>query len=421
MPEFAAQLIETAGATFSGMRLGVLAIGVLAAFGFAAYIFRDDVPLFKSKDRPFNMPASQPPRLSDPTDRMDRARERFWDEGKGRALTTAFQGLAVVAVVFGALAVFNGLKPEATDVANAETEGQATETSEPVSIPDSLKNIEPYCEFAGSIDDDFLEFCANRSAVRMDFVRLRVADRFAVEPVWVERTCGDKEDTASCVGKNDGSLISSVDHPAPFVVGSVDGTEAPLTSSLREYDGYFVVGAMTDDLDNKIADNRRRTLSLFAELQMCGAEGKGCDRAKGRVFSSTASFDAPICPVNEEGQPIEVDPLAYPERTAKYCNRSLRLQKDQRARKRAADEQLGPELIIIGLKIDDLSPTPVADMAMAARCFMNRYSGQGDLGFTFSSAKGGNGLKLVSNLDESKEFTGSLNCNWPEDALQPNG
>ncbi|MEM6914431.1 MAG: hypothetical protein AAF511_10695, partial [Pseudomonadota bacterium] len=407
MPEFAAQLTDIAGAMKSATGLGVLAAGVLVALAFAAYIFRDDVPLFKSQDRSFNMPVNQPPRLADPADRMDRARERFWDEGKGRALTTAFQGLAVVAVVVAALAVFNGLKPTPSEVADKELDNAEANEEAPVLAGHlSPESVEPYCEFGGSIDDDFLEFCANRSAVRMDFVRLRVADQFAVEPVWVERTCGQNESADVCVGKNEGSLVSSVDHAAPFVLDASTSTaEAPLTSSLRAYDGYLVVGATSDALNSKIAENRRKALAAFAELQMCGAEGQGCDVAKGKIFSTTASFDAPACPADKNGVLLTVDPRTSAERFANYCNRAARLQKDQKLKKRAADEQLGPELIIIGLKIDDFSPTPVTDMELAARCFMSRYDAHGDLGLAFKKTDDNDNNKghvLISNAGKLK-------------------
>ncbi|MEM6745959.1 MAG: hypothetical protein AAF608_00910 [Pseudomonadota bacterium] len=374
MTDGSALLTQVAAALTSGPGMGVLAVGVIAAVAFGLFIFRDDVPLIRRGDGSLKLPLTRPPRLSDPSERMDRAREKFWDEGKGRALMTAFQGLGLVAIVVAAMLIVGPSKvgdaPSTDDKAAGGDEKTARLSNVTAGRPAAPARSgtttlnaysTPFCETAGSLDAGFVEFCANGSAVRMELVRLRFEDRFVVEPLWVEKTCDARSTEAECSEKNALSLVSSESHPAPFAMGAVSSFDAPLTSSLQGYDGLFVVGAATNGLLADVAEERRRALFNFAEFQVCGIEGPGCELARQSVFSATARFSPPDCSVDE---------ALIPRHFKNYCMRSNALKQLQRSGERAGDEQLGPELLVLGIQIDELSPSRQVDMYAAASCFL---------------------------------------------------
>ncbi len=378
MTEVSALLTQVAGALTSGPGLGILAVGAAAAVGFALYVFRDDVPLLKKGDRSLKLPLTQPPRLSEPSERLDRAREKFWDEGKSRAVMTAFQGFGLVAIAIVALVIFTPSKTDQDEpqVANAEDTAEPTQPKTSADADgragtptnDTVKTFTtPFCETAGSLDDGFVEFCANGSAVRMEIVRLRFEDRFVIEPLWVEKACDANTTAEACSQKNKLSLVDSESHPAPFSMGAVTGIDTPLTSSLQGYDGLFVIGAATDGLQTDVAEERRRALYAFAESQVCGIEGPGCELATNVLYSATARFTPPNCAGDDDSIPAHFQ---------NYCMRADELKELQRKGERAADDQLGPELLVLGIKIDDLSPSRQVDMFVAASCFLERYKGE---------------------------------------------
>lgn len=404
MTEVSALLTQVAGALTSGPGLGVLAVGAAAAVGFALYVFRDDIALLKQGDRSLKLPLVQPPRLSEPSARMDRAREKFWDEGKSRAVMTAFQGLGLVAIAIVALVFFSPSK--------VGEDGQQKVEAEQTNLPPKAEAMAsmsrgraespanntlnayntPFCEVAGSLSDGFIEFCANGSAVRMEVVRLRFEDRFVIEPLWIEKTCGADAAADACSEKNALSLVDSESHAAPFSMGAVTGIDTPLTSSLQGYDGLFLIGAATDGLQSDVAEERRRALYEFAELQVCGVEGPGCELATNVLYSATARFTPPDCAASE---------TAVPGHFQNYCARANALQELQRKGARSADEQLGPELLVLGIKIDDLSPSRQVDMFAAATCFMANHQSE---------------LRMVPNTpvlgggEEVAKASGAIHC-----------
>jgi len=226
----------------------------------------------------------------------------------------------------------------------------------------------------------------------MEIVRLRFEDRFVIEPLWIEKTCGADGEADACSEKNALSLVDSESHAAPFSMGAVSGIDTPLTSSLQGYDGLFLVGAATDGFQPDLAEERRRALYEFAELQVCGVEGPGCELATNVLYSATARFTPPDCSAGE---------TEIPAHFQNYCARANALQKLQRKGERSADEQLGPELLVLGIKIDDLSPSRQVDMFAAATCFMAHH--QSELRMVPNSTVLGGG-------EEVAKASGAIHC-----------
>lgn len=339
--------------------MAVLGMAVLAFVALFVIAFWDTIRLPRRDQASGSDLSVAPPPLMNPT-MVGRSAEGGWNETRrmwGRnAVLLGLGGL----FAFAAFQFFAHLeRPEvvtagAASVAPTPSLAPAAPRQESAAATFGVPVDTGLCVERGSLEERFIETCANGASVRFDLMRLERDGRFVLRPRWQ---------------RNAPTFVGSDSHAAPFTLDGSVRFAAPETVRPPRYDGFLVVG-VAETAAGTVATERARALRDFAITQLSGGDRSECLTSE-RVYMATATF-AGEAKARLEALSAEVEALERRARRDELARTELAAKKDELAALRL--EVLdAPGPIIVGITADPHSGDPDGDMRAAAARFLDRY------------------------------------------------
>jgi hypothetical protein len=179
-------------------------------------------------------------------------------------------------------------------------------------VADPLTSV--HCEGKASFDEGRFLLCERGAAVSIERLELVRGSETLLAPRWQGNAAG---------------YLAAENHAGPVGLNTELAFAPPPASGLQGYDGILVVGTAPVE-DRPTAALRAERLAAFAADTLAGTGPDDCVRSE-RVFTAVASLA-----VNDDMEPAEARPL------------------------------------VIGLRADPVSSTPIEDMRAAAEVFLQR-------------------------------------------------
>ena len=211
------------------------------------------------------------------------------------------------------------------------------------------------CEGAGSLEERFVEVCANGASVRFDLLRFSQDETFVLRPTWASNKAP--------------RFVKSDSHAAPFSFDGDVSFAAPEVVSNVQYDGYLVIGIAEGD--EGVAVERERALRDFAVTQLSGGDRAQCSTSE-RVFSVSALFDR--APIEE---------LAALDRQVSTMQRAASRDHQVRGELAAMEQELADRRLtvvdhaaplVLGITADPNASNRVEDMRLASQEFVSTHA-----------------------------------------------
>ncbi|MEE4208156.1 MAG: hypothetical protein V2I43_02685 [Parvularcula sp.] len=314
MAEFWGEVTAIFGTT-AGMT--VLVLAGLALIGLIIAVYWEHLPIPQTERiKSEQLPISPPPLLA----------PEIVARGAGGEAPLAWTRFAKAAVLAIIAIAFIGL---AQPLFRSVPEGFATAGLRPdlnAAVPLKTKMgqapliaVNPlhsaYCEDEASMTEGRFLLCERGAAVKAERLGLLKAGAPLVDVGWASSAT---------------SYLRSENHAAPIALGGDLALTPPPTSSVEAYDAFLVIGS-APAADRAVAAERAEGLAAFTRNVVAGADADDCKQSE-RIFVAVASL-------HDDGE--STTGAARP--------------------------------MVIGLKADPVSSTPLADMRAAAEAILARH------------------------------------------------